>query len=379
MYNIKHVNYVPDPKPVSSDYMIGCHYFPGWKPGAHQGFKAIQDFPERTPLLGYYDESNPEVTDWEIKWAVEHGINFFIYCWYRKKDNVGEKVTLEDLHLPHAIHEGLFNAKYRRDIQYGIMWEAGNCGGAADKKDLLENLMPFWLENYFTDSSYLKLNNKPVLFVYDYFEHIMKALGGPEGMREAFFEAGEMCRAYGFDGLHIQSEYRYEDIETIRRLKSAGYDQHFAYCWHTLQQFPTSNEAIEQQMNLMELRKRFDPYFFITTASVGWDPFPWNRNTPEKVTRWKLSPDEYRSLLEKVKAIAESLPEDSVGHRMIMLDNWNEWSEGHYLAPHVSGGFAYLEAVREVFTHRDNLPDYRLPAALGLGPYDQEHLKEIQK
>jgi len=48
-----------------------------------------------------------------------------------------------------------------------------------------------------------------------------------------------------------------------------------------------------------------------------------------------------------------------------MLDNWNEWDEGHFIAPSVQFGFKYLEAVREVFTERDNLPDYRMPADLG--------------
>ena len=66
----------------------------------------------------------------------------------------------------------------------------------------------------------------------------------------------------------------------------------------------------------------------------------------------------------------EQMPADSLGRRMIVLDNWNEWGEGHYIAPHADAGFGYLKAVREVFTHADNKPDYRLPQELGLGPYD---------
>ncbi len=27
--------------------------------------------PERTPALGFYSQENPEVADWETKWAVE--------------------------------------------------------------------------------------------------------------------------------------------------------------------------------------------------------------------------------------------------------------------------------------------------------------------
>ena len=84
MYNVKLYDYVPEPQPVSSDYLIGVHYYPAWKKGAaqlHNGFRQIDEYPERTPLLGHYDEDNPEVIDWEIKWASEHGINCFIYCW----------------------------------------------------------------------------------------------------------------------------------------------------------------------------------------------------------------------------------------------------------------------------------------------------------
>ena len=84
MYNIKLESYVPEPKPAHSDRIIAAHYYAAWKKGAagiHDGFNELADiYPDRTPLMGYYDEENPEVTDWEIKWALEHGINCFIYC-----------------------------------------------------------------------------------------------------------------------------------------------------------------------------------------------------------------------------------------------------------------------------------------------------------
>ena len=49
--NKKFVDYVPQPEPVSSDYYIACHYFPGWNVRANgaSGFSKIVDFPERTP------------------------------------------------------------------------------------------------------------------------------------------------------------------------------------------------------------------------------------------------------------------------------------------------------------------------------------------
>jgi hypothetical protein len=53
-----------------------------------------------------------------------------------------------------------------------------------------------------------------------------------------------------------------------------------------------------------------------------------------------------------------------------MIDNWNEWDEGHYVAPSHGYGFGYLQAIREELTHRDNLPDYRMPQDVCPGDYN---------
>ena len=98
MYNIKLENYIPKPEPATSDRIVAAHYYAAWKKGAagiHEGFDDLADiYPDRTPLMGYYDEENPEVCDWEIKWAVEHGINCFIHCWYRKPETSASLLPL---------------------------------------------------------------------------------------------------------------------------------------------------------------------------------------------------------------------------------------------------------------------------------------------
>ena len=95
MYNIKFDSYVPEPSVAKSDRIVAAHYYAAWKysaAGIHEGFNDLaEEYPDRTPLMGYYEEEDPEVCDWEIKWALEHGINCFIYCWYRKKENINKK------------------------------------------------------------------------------------------------------------------------------------------------------------------------------------------------------------------------------------------------------------------------------------------------
>ena len=56
-----------------------------------------------------------------------------------------------------------------------------------------------------------------------------------------------------------------------------------------------------------------------------------------------------------------TLPADSLGRRVLMLANWNEFGEGHFLMPSNLAGFGYVEALRNVFTpggpHTDVAPD----------------------
>ena len=74
---------VPAPQPVSTQILIGAHNCPLWEADKPQLWNQVLKHPERTPALGFYSQENPEVADWETKWAVEHGISFFVYCWYR--------------------------------------------------------------------------------------------------------------------------------------------------------------------------------------------------------------------------------------------------------------------------------------------------------
>ena len=120
MYNIKLTDYIPAPKPATTDRVVAAHYYAAWKKGAaglHNGFDDLHGFPERTPLMGYYDEDNPVVCDFEIKWAVEHGINCFIHCWYRRKDNAGMPVRDENVRCGHVLNDALEKARFQNAIR----------------------------------------------------------------------------------------------------------------------------------------------------------------------------------------------------------------------------------------------------------------------
>lgn len=396
MRSAKLYPYIPEPQPVQSDHIIACHYYPGWKKGAagvHNGFEDLKEYPERTPLLGYYDEENPEVCDWEIKWAVEHGINCFIYCWYRKKENEGHKITVDDLRLGHAIHEAYFNCRFKKYMKFAIMWETYK-GLITDFADLTENLIPFWVENYFRDEQYLTIDGKPVLYIYS-MNKLVDHLGSREKFGEMLALIREEIKKYGFEGIHISIQHQAKQmdlddqwntpIDTIRKL---GADSTFQYCLQVAIEEVNENVyqeylktlmldpkyVIEDQLDKMQRRIDYDPNFATLTVSCMRDSRPWfkilNVDPKKPILQYRLTPMEYKELLIRFKEKLDQLPKESLAYKIVVIDNWNEWAEGHYVAPCLEHGFQFLQAIRDVLTDCDNLPDYRVPAHLEFGPYE---------
>ena len=173
--------YVPEPQPVATQILVGAQNCPLWEADKPQMWNQVLKHPERTPTLGFYSQENPEVADWETKWAVEHGISFFVYCWYRNGQGGPVKMNFGS-----AIHDALLKSRYVSKMKFAIMWEnqARGTAGVSGEADLMENLLPFWIENYFRHSSYLKIDNKPLLFIYRP-EFLVQDLGGVDKVRAA--------------------------------------------------------------------------------------------------------------------------------------------------------------------------------------------------
>ncbi len=291
---------------------------------------------------------------------------------------MGKPITVKDLRCGHGLHEALFNAKYQKYMKFAIMFENSPRWGTTDSEDIIKNLMPFWTETYFKRENYLKIDNKPVLFVF-FPQRLAEALGTPEQQKAAFDSCREYAVSQGFDGMIFANCDYQSDAESIADSKSRGYDFRFCYSsgYTAPYDMPPQEDIINGQTDVLRRRLADDPCRYIPTATCFWDATP--RYSQHWIdmgynfhlgTKYHLTPENFRIILRRMKAMTDSLPDGAWGKRIFMIDNWNEWDEGHYVSPSHEFGFKYLQAIREELTERDNLPDYRMPQDIGLSNFN---------
>jgi hypothetical protein len=369
---------IPAPNPVQSDLLVGALYYPGWVPGAGSGWSVLDPYPERRPALGYYDGSTPDVASWEIKWAAENGIDFFFYCWYLL---AGKEPTVENLFLGDSLHEGFFGSPFADSFQFALLWENDPGRGDSSPKFFREKLVPFWIENYLLRPNYAKIDGKPIFGVYS-MAAMVKAHGSTEAAAESIRFLRNAVKEAGLPGIWILGEERYPEIHAARLqlAQQLGLDAVFPYCFPPPRAMENA-EALAAIKSWFAKLEKNSPLPVVPTASVSWDPQPWVEyiDYPWHSTTFWLDPPHFGKLVAHMKSILEARDESAspLARRLLLLDNWNEYAEGHWIAPSRKEGFGYLNAVRDAISPDAPKHPNVLPEDVGLKPDESAFEKWI--
>ncbi len=347
-------DYVPVPKPVRGKYDVGAYYFPGWQ--SRSQWQPIERFPERKPMLGWYREGNPEVADWQIKWAVEHGITYFAYDWYW---------TQGSRQLEHGLHKGLFNARYKNLLNFCLLWANHNAPKTHSVEDSLA-VSQFWITHYFQRPEYYRIDGKPVVIIFSPYNY--KNDMGVAGVNKAFEVMREECRKAGLPGLYLVA-----CVGNARQVEGENYDAVTAYNWPGLGVSGSDNKAPYSSLvpayhdHWSQLLKE-DSLPILLPLSGGWDSRPWHGDS--SLVRYGRSPELFKQHLQDARNFLETNSTNSRVLPSILIEAWNEWGEGSYIEPHKEFGFGYLDAIRDVFTDAPAEHADLAPVDVGMGPYD---------
>jgi sialidase-1 len=357
---VPRARYVPEPGPVKTDIEVCAFYFPGWESDAK--WDCIRrTAPNRKPLLGYYDESNPECVDWQIKWAVENGVSCFLVDWYWVQGRQ---------QLTHWF-EAYRKAKYRDMLKVAIMWANHNPPGTHSADDWLK-VAAHWIAEYFSLPGYYRIDGKPAVFLWDP-KGLRTDLGGSEAVREAFDKSQEMARAAGFNGITlIALGYDFSQGH-IRALKEEGYSGVTTYHeWGATidgqvnQKLFRYEDIVRDSPGAWKQRNEAaDGLIYYPLVDTGWDSRPWHGHKAMVVQG--RTPKLFEGLLQQARSFCRQYDKT-----MVILGPVNEWGEGSYIEPCMEFGFEMMEAVRSAFAAESsgNWPVNIAPADVGLGPYD---------
>ncbi|HDI06842.1 MAG TPA: hypothetical protein ENF76_00560, partial [Candidatus Bathyarchaeota archaeon] len=149
----------------NGEIQVGVYYYIWWglpPPYINHWKEGVK----YTPFLGEYNSSDPSVADKHIVWAKQHGVDFFAVSW------LGRWSWWDHRCIDNNLKQGLLKAEHLDNFKFCLFYESVIVLNATlyakenFTKIFIEDI-EYAAENYFSHPSYLKINGKPALFIYN--------------------------------------------------------------------------------------------------------------------------------------------------------------------------------------------------------------------
>lgn len=304
--------------------LVGAYYYPWYGPGAggHGFHDTLRDHlvPKQGPALGYYNNRDPNVIAAHINQSHRANIHFWAVSWWGPgtfEDNVFKNTILTN--------------EYAGKLKYAIMYESvGRLG--ANYSNLLPDFQ-YFADNYFNNLNYLKIDGKPVIFIY---------------LTRVYFRDTEGYQALAnlraaFPNLYIVAD----DIF------GTGYSSAYANKWdavtaydvygQTLQPYGSTPAALNRLENILS-----DAKTAANRVNVGLVPFAMPGFNDKAVREGHDAAPRYFDVLLGQEDDAQSVEGnlframlrdvvvpyvDPLAENMLMITSFNEWHEDTQIEP----------------------------------------------
>ncbi len=294
--------------------------------------------------LGFYDLRVPETRKAQADLAREYGVEAFCYWhyWFGAGKRILERPFNEVLEsgepdFPFCL--AWANASWT-GIWYGMqnnmLLEQKYLGEQEDTEHF------YFLLKAFKDSRYLRVNNKPLFFIYAPLDHpdvqnfmrLWQKLAQKEGLDGVFF-VGALWGSEdlpNFSGTARIDPFELPGQSKLNKAISLIKQRFFGY--------PRRIVDYDDVVECLKNRALKENEFPVITPN--WD------NTARSGSRGSVitnsTPEKFDLMLKNaIKKIERRDPDE----RIIFVEAWNEWAEGNYLEPDIKFGRGFLEAIRK--------------------------------
>ena len=317
----------------------------------------------RKPLWGYVNEANPDVMEMEISCAAKYGVNVFIYDWYWYDNRP---------FLENCLNDGYLKAKNNNLVKFYLMWANHNVNHYWDvdmsddygdeyiwlgkiNKEQFKQLIDRWINKYFLEPSYYKIDGCPVFMIYEP-QNFFPMFDSLEDCKEGIEYFKAKVREAGFPDLHLQmclrdsyfkvNDYFGETITEKEIFEYIGVNSISNYHWiHLLDCDRDYADILPDVQKLYDSLENNGQIDYFPHVSCGWDKNPRFKRPSGPIIK-NPTPQKFEKALRMAKDYADT---HNLPANLITINSWNEWTETSYLQPDNLFGYGYLEAVKKVF------------------------------
>lgn len=292
--------------------------------------------------VGYYDLRDIDVLKKQAKMAGKYGIYGFAYYhyWFNGK-------RLLNLPLDNMLKSS------EPDFPFCYIWanEPWSKRWDGSENDIIQgqnyspeddlNHIRYLCENVFPDKRYIKINGKPLFFVYR-----------TELLPDACKTAGRWrneVKKYGFEDIYLGRVENFisgiipQSINFDAALEFAPDRKELSLYKHHYENETLLYTSFSYQETVANMIAKEYDYKVFRSVFPSWD------NTPRKKNNITVYEGETPRLFayflsDRLKYTRKNFSKEE---SFVFINAWNEWGEGCHIEPDKKNGYAYLEAVRE--------------------------------
>lgn len=300
-------------------YSVGAYYYPWYYSDFHGGqYLRKHLVPPQEPFLGEYNDRDSEVIRQHLEWSRYAGIEFWVASWWGPGGR--EDITILNHILPHP---------NLGDFKIAAFYEtAGRTNDFTDYSNLGPDIT-YLAQNYFGHPNYLKIDGKPVLFIY--LTRVLTQGGTLESSLDTIRSA---AAAEGYS-LFIVGDQVFGtppgDPGNVALLDAiTNYDVYGSMGANGYATQTFVDEYYSAQAEWKALASSVD-VGFIPAVTPGFND-SGVREGHAPLSRQLTPHEEFGSLFRAMVQRSKEHTDVSVG-RMIMVTSWNEWHEDTQIEP----------------------------------------------
>lgn len=358
-----------------TDPQIAAIYFPSWHADARRDERLGAGFTEwdlvragrprfaghqqpLEPLDGYLDETDPATMRGILDRAADAGVDAFLWDWYWYDEADFLNRPLDETYLAEpdprvrfalmwANHDWKDVFPARVDRAPELWWP-----GAVDPAQF-DRMCAVIIRRYLAAPSYWRVDGAAWFSVFSYTTFV-DGLGGVDAAADAVGRFREASRAAGTGEVHVNVLNHWADADPDA-LKAIGFDSVGSYGWGDF--MPVDRGPVlgyaewaaeNEQRWAVEAQRQRIPY--VPTVTMGWDSTTRvHPDDPQIVTEWPHLPvvvDPTPERFEESVRRARGHLAERGGPPVVIVNAWNEWTEGSYLESDTRFGDAYQLALR---------------------------------